>query len=451
MARVNLKVSVSGVRGTVGDSLTPSLVSDFAAAFGEYVGGGRVIVGRDTRPSGLLFERAVIAGLLSVGCQPVTIGVAPTPTVQIAVDEYKANGGVVITASHNCIEWNALKFIGRSGIFLNHSEAAELLNIYNQSDRNYVPEEDLRNIRSLKDVFDIHKERIFRKIDAEKIRSAKFRVAIDCCNGAGAPYAKTFLEELGCETVMLFAEMDGVFRRKPEPVPENLTALREAVVKNGCDIGFAQDPDADRIGIVDSGGSALSEQYPLVLAVEHVLSKTSGPVVVNIQTSKAAGDVAAKYNCPLHLTAVGEINVTTKMLQTGAVIGGEGGSGGIIYPAVHPCRDSFTGMALILEMMAERAQSLTAILKDIPRYYSATAKVPCPMAKAVEIIRALKEKYSGENPVAIDGLRIDRDDAWILVRASNTEPVVRIFAEAADKEKALRLIDEFKEQIKNAS
>jgi phosphomannomutase len=371
--------------------------------------------------------------------------------VQIAVDEYKANGGVVITASHNCAEWNALKFIGRSGIFLNHSEAAELLNIYNQSDRNYVTEEDLRNIRSLKGVFDIHKERIFRKIDAEKIRSAKFRVAIDCCNGAGAPYAKAFLEELGCETVMLFAEMDGVFRRKPEPVPENLTALREAVVKNGCDIGFAQDPDADRIGLVDSGGSALSEQYPLVLAVEHVLSKTSGPVVVNIQTSKAVGDVAAKYNCPLHLTAVGEINVTTKMLQTGAVIGGEGGSGGIIYPVIHPCRDSFTGMALILEMMVERAQSLTAILKDIPRYYSATAKVPCPTAKAIDIIRALKEKYSGENLIAIDGLRIDRDDAWILVRASNTEPVVRIFAEAADKEKALRLIDEFKEQIKDAS
>lgn len=449
MARVNLKVSVSGVRGTVGDSLTPSLIAGFAAAFGEYVGGGRVIVGRDTRPSGPMFERAVVAGLLSVGCQPVLIGVVPTPTVQVMVDEYKANGGIAITASHNPAEWNALKFIGASGIFLNDNEAAELLNIYNQPDRGYVFEDDYRNVRKVENAFNVQKSRIFRQIDREIIRKAKLKVAVDCCNGAGAPYARAFLEELGCEVVTLFEETDGIFRRKPEPVPENLTELCKAVVAHKCDIAFAMDPDADRIVVVDAAGQPVGEQYSVVLATEHVLSKTPGSVVVNVQTTKALSDVAAQYNCPVYLTPVGEINVTSKMLSVGAVIGGEGGSGGIIYPAVHPCRDSFTGMALVLEMMAMRKQSLAQILAGIPRYTSSSTKVPCSASKAVDVIRKLTAKYADASPTTIDGLRLDWANAWVLIRASNTEPIVRVFAEALNQKRADDLVAQFAAEIKD--
>jgi len=443
MARVNLKVSVSGVRGTVGDALTPSLMAGFAAAFGEYVGGGRVIVGRDTRPSGPMYERAVVAGLLSVGCQPVLIGVVPTPTVQVMVDEYNANGGIAITASHNPSEWNALKLIGASGIFLNYAEAAELLDIYNQPDRGYVPEEEYRNVRTVENAFDVQKGRIFEQIDLDVIRAAKLKVAVDCCNGAGAPYSRDFLEELGCEVVTLFEETDQGFQRKPEPVAENITALSKAVVEHKCDIGFAQDPDADRIVIVGADGVPAGEQYSVVLAAEHVLAKNPGPVVVNVQTTKALNDVAAKYKCDAHLTPVGEINVTGKMLEVGAVIGGEGGSGGVIYPAVHPCRDSFTGMALVLEMMAMRKQSLAKIFEGIPRYKSAGAKVPCSAAKAVTVLRKLTAQYADANPITIDGLRLDWDDSWVLIRASNTEPIVRVFAEALDQKRADDLVAQF--------
>ncbi len=447
MSRVNLKVSVSGVRGTVGEALTPSLITNFAAAFGEYVGGGRVIVGRDTRPSGPMYERAVVAGLLSVGCQPVLIGVVPTPTVQVMVDEYNANGGIAITASHNPAEWNALKLIGASGIFLNYAEAAELLDIYNQPDRGYVQEEEYRNVRSFENAFDVQKNRIFKQIDIDVIRSAKLKVAVDCCNGAGAPYTRDFLEELGCDVVALFEETGQGFQRKPEPVAENITALRQAVVEHKCDIGFAQDPDADRIVVVGADGIPVGEQYSVVLAAEHILSKTPGPVVVNVQTTKALTDVAAKYNCEAHLTPVGEINVTSKMLKIGAVIGGEGGSGGVIYPAVHPCRDSFTGMALVLEMMAMRKQSLAEIFEGIPVYKSAGAKVPCSPIRAVEILRELTVKYADANPVTTDGLRLDWDDSWVLIRASNTEPIVRIFAEALDQKRADDLVAQFRKRV----
>lgn len=447
MARVNLKVGVSGVRGTVGDALTPPLIAGFAAAFGEYVGGGRVIVGRDTRPSGPMFEHAVVAGLLSVGCQPVLLGTVPTPTVQVMVDEYKANGGIAITASHNPPEWNALKLIGPSGVFLDLNEAAELLNIYNQPERGYVFEDDYRNVRTVDNAFGVHQNRIFRRIDRDRIRSAGFRVAVDCANGAGALYARGFLEELGCAVTTLFDETDGLFRRKPEPLPENLPELCRIVREQRCDIGFAQDPDGDRIAIVGADGVPAGEQVSVVLAVEHVLSKTPGPVVVNVQTTKALSDVAAKYNCPVSFTPVGEINVTAAMREAGAVVGGEGSSGGVIWPAVHLCRDSFSAMALILEMMAVRKQSLAEILAGLPRYVSASAKVPCPASHAVDVLRRLTAAYADAGPVTTDGLRLDFGDAWVLIRASNTEPVMRIFAEALTAQRAQELARRFAGEI----
>lgn len=443
----NLKVSVSGVRGVVGDTLTPLLITNFAAAFGEYVGKGRIIVGRDTRLTGKMYEDAVVAGLLSVGCQPVLIGIVPTPTVQILVEEYKAKGGIAITASHNPEQWNALKLIGESGIFLNVREASELLNIYNQPDRLFVQEPEIRKIREVENAFDVQKKKIFSKINVEAIRKAKLKVAVDCCNGAGAPYTKDFLEYLGCEVYPIFEEIDGCFRRKPEPIPENLTELSKTVKENKCAIGFAQDPDADRIVIMDSSGKAIGEQLSVVLATEHILSKTPGPVVVNIQTTKAIDAVVQKYNSSLYHTPVGEINVTMKMLECAAVIGGEGGSGGVIWPALHPCRDSFSGMALILEMMATRHESLEKILHTIPQYYSATKKIPCSAGNAVAIIRKLSAKYADANPNLIDGLRLDWKDSWMLLRSSNTEPMIRIFAEGLTQKKADDLVKQFADEV----
>jgi phosphomannomutase len=432
----SLKVSVSGVRGIVGDSLTPSLIAGFSAAFGDYVGKGRVLVGRDTRVSGVMAEHAVVAGLLSVGCHPVLAGIVPTPSLQMAVGERHAAGAVVISASHNDAEWNALKFIGPGGIFLNESESAELLDIYYQPDASFVPESAHRDVTCAEGVFEAHAERIFRKVDTELIKRRAFRVAADCCNGVGALCSAGFLRELGCTVVPLFDETDGVFRRPPEPRAENLTALARAVRENACDAGFAQDPDGDRIAVVTDRGDCAGEQYSLALAVDHVLSKTPGNVVANIQTTKAVEDIAAARGCKTFYSMVGEINVTKKILAEKAVVGGEGGSGGVIWPAVHPCRDSFSAMALVLEMMAVRKQKLSDILAGLPKYHSVNAKVPCGRVAAHDLVRHLRDKHAGLNPVIIDGIRLNIGGGWALVRPSNTEPALRITAEAADPSSA---------------
>jgi phosphomannomutase len=447
MSGVNLKVSVSGVRGIVGESLTPLLIADFAAAFGEYIGGGRVVVGRDTRPSGRMYEHAVVAGLLSVGCQPVLLGIVPTPTVQIMVDELKANGGVVITASHNPAPWNALKFVGANSLFLDAAEAAELLDIYNQRDRAFVEEDDLRGTRHEHDAFAVHQRRLYALLDCARLRAARFKVAIDCCNGVGAYFSRGFLEGLGCEVVTLFDETDGVFRRTPEPVAANLSALGDTVRAHGCVVGFAQDPDGDRLAIVNAQGHPIGEQATVVLGADHVLACSPGPVVVNVQTTRALTDVARAHGCVVHYAPVGEINVANMMLAMGAVIGGEGGSGGLIWPAFHACRDSHVGMALVLEMMAVRNQTLDQILAGIPQYCTARARVPCSAARAVHVVRALTRAHTQARATLIDGLRLDWDDAWVLVRGSNTEPIMRVFAEATTQQRADELVRQFAHEI----
>ncbi|MCK5844536.1 MAG: phosphoglucosamine mutase [Victivallales bacterium] len=442
-----LKIGVSGVRGVVGDSLTPALVAGFAASFGSYVGAGIVLVGRDTRPTGPMIEKAVVAGLVSVGCRPLLLGIVPTPTVLINVKELHARGGVAITASHNPEEWNALKLIGPSGVFLNSSETSELLDIYNQPDTAFVGEEDFKRLKTQKNSFAVHQKRVFDAVDVESIRAARFKIAMDSCDGAGAPYAAGFLRDLGCDVISLFDSVDGKFRRSPEPIPKNLSTLSETVVAEGCAIGFALDPDADRLVVVDDKGTPVSEQYSVVLAAEHVLSRSPGKFVVNIGTTKTADDVAAKYGCEIFHSKIGEINVTEMMLAKNAVIGGEGGSGGIIFPEVHPCRDGFSGMALILEMMAERKCSISRIMHDLPRYQAANRKVPCSAENALKVIRELIKKYPDLNVQTLDGLRIDWEDRWILLRPSNTEPIIRVIAEAKTAEQAANLADEFVAEI----
>lgn len=438
-----LKVGVSGVRGVVGESLTPQLAATFAQACGSYLGGGRILVGRDTRPSGPMLEHAVAAGLLSVGCQPAHTGVCPTPSLQVLVAERKAAGGIMISASHNPVQWNAMKFIGPRGLFLDEHQARELLDLYHQADFRLAAETDLKTAADEPDATKPHFDRVRSYLDVDAIRAARFRVAVDCVNGVGAVFSRPFLESLGCEAISICDVPDGRFARNAEPLPEHLGALGEAVRKHSCALGFAQDPDGDRLALVDETGAPIGEDYTLVLAVKHALQRKRGPVVINIATSRAVDDVAAAAGCEVIRTKVGEINVTQQMLSCGAAVGGEG-SGGVILPEVHPCRDGFMAMGLTLELMARDRRPLSRIVADLPRYHIVKDKVLCSADQAPAALRTLREHYASQRISRLDGLRVDFTRSWLLVRPSNTEPIIRFTAEAPGVDEAQALIAEAK-------
>ena len=434
-----LKIGVSGVRGVVGESLSPVLVADFAAAFGEFAGGGRVLVGRDTRSSGEMYENAVAAGLLSVGIQPVLTGILPTPSLQVAVRETSASGAIAITASHNGNEWNALKFIGADGLFLNQIANDELLDIYNQPDSNYVPENRIRTEKLMYDAFRIHQEKILRSVDADAIRKKHFRVAVDCCNGGGALYSRKFLEAFGCEVISVFDTCGNGFERPPEPVPANLGALSECVKKHHCAVGFAQDPDGDRISLVSGSGAIPGVQNSAALIAGHLIrNNRSGTVVLNIQTTTAIEQIAGECGVEVLYCPVGEVNVTDAMNVSGAILGIEGSSGGIIYPKISMCRDSYAAMAVVLEMLAQRGMTIDSMLETLPCLSSVSVKVLCPSAQAgVNALREIRSRYLDRNPIVVDGVRIDMGGgAWVLLRRSNTEPVIRILAESSEESTA---------------
>jgi len=443
-----LKFSEAGVRGIVGDSLTPQLTASLASTFGRYTGSGRVIVARDTRSSGKMLEQAVIAGLLAVGCQPLILGIVPTPTVQLMVTHYKANGGIVITASHNPVEWNALKFIGPQGIFLDIRESMELFDIFTQGNLDYCPENDFKELRYETNAFELHMQRIFKEIDIESIRARKFKVALDCCNGVGALYSKHFLEELGCKVVSIYDKPNGIFERPPEPLAKNLTKLSETVKKHNCAIGFAHDPDGDRMTLVDNNGQAMNPQSTISLTVEHVLYEDPGPVVVNIQTSRAVEDIAKSYGCEVFYSKVGEINVVNMMMDKDSEIGGEGNCGGVIWRRLHPGRDSYVAMALMLEMLALNNESMSDICASIPKYFTISDKFPCSTFRAREIIHEFNKRYKNYECITFDGLRINLPDGWVLIRGSNTEPVLRLTVEAKKQQDAKKLLHDFSEEIK---
>ena len=445
-----LKIGVSGVRGVVGKSLSPVLVADFAAAFGEFAGGGRVLVGRDTRSSGEMYENAVAAGLLSVGIQPVLTGILPTPSLQVAVRETSASGAIAITASHNGNEWIALKFIGADGLFLNQIANDELLDIYNQPDSNYVPENRIRTEKLMYDAFRIHQEKILRSVDTDAIRKKHFRVAVDCCNGVGALYSRKFLEAFGCEVISIFDTCGNGFERPPEPVPANLGALSECVKKHHCAVGFAQDPDGDRISLVSGSGAIPGVQNSAALIAGHLIrNNRSGTVVLNIQTTTAIEQIAGECGVEVLYCPVGEVNVTDAMNASGAFLGIEGSSGGIIYPKISMCRDSYAAMAVVLEMLAQRGMTIDSMLETLPCLSSVSVKVLCPSAQAgVNALREIRSRYLDRNPIVVDGVRIDMGGgAWVLLRRSNTEPVIRILAESSEESTAERLARDFEKEL----
>jgi phosphomannomutase len=436
-----LKISISGVRGVVGESLTPTLLVRFAQAFGTYVGPGAVVIGRDTRTSGEMVRHAVVAGLLSAGCRVIDLDVCPVPTVQLLVRARRARGGIAITASHNPAEWNALKFVNAAGLFLTAAQARQLLDIYHQGEYAKVPGAEMRGVEREEGAADLHIARVLDALGPVPARGRRPRVVVDSCNGAGSVVAPRLLEALGAEVFRLNTTPDGLFPRAAEPLPENLGALCARVRETGADVGFAQDMDADRLAVVSERGEAVGEEYTLVLAARYVLGREPGPVVANLSTTDALDFVAAEAGCPLYRSKIGEANVTEEMRRVGAVIGGEG-NGGVIYPRVNFARDSLVGMALTLHLLAETGRTVTELLADLPPRFMLKERLSCRSDRIGRALKAVRSAYAGHPLDLRDGVKVAQDGGWLLVRGSNTEPIIRLVAEGETEAEARRMIAE---------
>lgn len=429
-----LMKSVSGIRGVVGESLTPELVMSVASAFAAYTRRGMVVVGRDSRPTGEAISGLVCSTLVLSGCRVIEIGVVPTPTVQVMVEHLKAAGGMVISASHNPIQWNAFKLIGKTGMFLNAREIAAFFALMERA-RTYPRWDGIGGIENNGESHAIHIRKVLAAIDAPLVRAAKFRVALDSVNGAGSLITQSLLKELGCEVRTVHCQPDGLFPRGAEPLAENLGDLAALVRRERADVGFAQDPDADRLAIVDETGRPIGEENTLALVTEHMLSIKPGRVVINLSTTRAVEDIAKNYGAKVKRTRVGEINVADEMRRGGARIGGEG-NGGVISPDVHLGRDSLAGIACVLEMMARRKMTVSGLASRLPAYVMRKGKVPAGKAGGQEKrLAAIAAGFAREKITDIDGLRIDfvREGpfrgGWVHLRSSNTEPIFRIIAE----------------------
>ena len=448
-----LMKSVSGIRGIVGESFTPELICKAAPAFAKYAGGGTVIVGRDSRPTGEALSMNIISSLLLSGCDVVDIGIVPTPTVQIMVEELKAAAGIVVSASHNPVEWNALKLINKEGTFLFPGEVKKFFALM-EGQLPFKKWDKVGSLTKRSDASEIHINKILKEIDSAGIKKKKLHVVIDSVNGAGSLITPELLEKLGCKVTCINCIPDGIFPRGAEPLPENLDMLSKAVIKNKAHIGFAQDPDADRLAIVDEKGVPLGEEYTITMVADHLLSKKKGRVVVNLSTTRAVEDIAARYGVPFTRTKVGEINVVENMKKKGARIGGEG-NGGVISPDLHLGRDSLAGIGYILEMIAERNIPVSEIKKSMPQYYMKKGKLKLKsMTQVPAIIEKIKAEYAGEKISTLDGLRIDFVksgellNGWIHLRSSNTEPVFRVIAESDSPEKTEMIYRLFAKMIK---
>src|SRR5215213_4241128 len=436
-----LKISISGVRGVVGQSLTPQLLTRFAQAFGTHTGSGTIVIGRDPRTSGEMVKHAVVSGLLSTGSRVVDIGLCPVPTVQLQVRHRRAQGGIAITASHNPAEWNALKFIGSTGLFLDSGQARELLDIYHQGQYTKVGGAELRTVEEIEGATDLHIKSILDVLGPLPQAKKKLRVVLDSCNGAASLVAPKLIEALGAEVIPINVTPDGSFPRGAEPVPENLGDLCRVVKEHQADIGFAQDMDADRLAIVSDHGEAIGEDYTLVLAALYVLGREKGPVVANLSTTSAVADVAKKFGSPVFLTKIGEVNVTDVMQQQRAVIGGEG-NGGVIYPRINFARDSLVGIALVLHLLAESGKSITELLSDIPRYTIMKEKMACRSDRIAGVLRTVRQEFAEYPMDTRDGVKVIVPDGWLLVRGSNTEPIIRVVAESKSEERAMALVND---------
>lgn len=439
-----LMVSVSGVRGRVGEALTPEIVAKFASGFGAWaLAAGRsrlVVVGRDSRVSGPMFHRIVVGSLQSVGATVIDLGMSTTPTTQLAVEHHHAAGGLMISASHNPIEWNALKMIGATGLFLDAIEGTAMREIM-EAGAPRAKWQELGDVIPDTKAIERHIDAVLALpfVDVERIRARKFKVALDSCRGAGAIIVPELLDRLGCTVTSINLEPDGRFPRPPEPVPENLGDLERLVRDSRADIGLAVDPDVDRLALVSEEGKAIGEDYTLALASKLVLRHRKGPVVINLSTSRVVDDVAMAAGAPVIRAPVGEVNVAVRMRAEKAAIGGEG-NGGVILPELHLGRDAPLGIALVLQLLAEEGRTLSAIVADHPRYTIVKDKLERPDASLTTVYEALRGAFPDASADTQDGLRLAWSDRWVHVRPSGTEPIVRVIAEAPTGAQARELV-----------
>lgn len=454
---MSLIKSISGIRGTIGgrpgEGLSPLDIVKFTAAYATFIrntaetSSNLIIVGRDARLSGPMVNDLVSATLRGMGFDVVNIGMASTPTTEVAVAGLGACGGIIITASHNPLQWNALKLLNAKGEFLNDKEGKEVLRIAADEAFSFAPVEALGkemtdqtwNMRHIEKVLSL------RLVDREAIAKAGFTVAVDAVNSVGGVVIPQLLRALGVKNIIeLNCEPNGRFAHTPEPIPQNLTGISDLLKTGVADVGFVVDPDVDRLAIVMENGEMFVEEYTLVAVADYVLQHTPGSTVSNLSSSRALGDVTRAHGCEYHASAVGEVNVVTKMKETGAVIGGEG-NGGVIYPEAHYGRDALVGVALFLTLLAHSGKKVSELKAGYPPYEIAKNKVELtPEIDVDAILEKMKERYAGEKITDIDGVKIDFADSWVHLRKSNTEPIIRIYAEAATMEKAEALAESVK-------
>ena len=461
---MSLIKSISGIRGTIGgaagDGLTPLDIVKFTSAYATFIrrttkkSSNVIVVGRDARLSGAMVNDVVVGTLIGMGFDVVNIGLATTPTTEIAVVAENACGGIIITASHNPKQWNALKLLNEDGEFLNDAQGKEVLAIAEREDFDYAEVDNLGKVYVNDTYMQRHIDSVLKLklVDVEAIRNANFTVAVDAVNSIGGVVIPTLLKKLGVKNVIeLYCEPTGKFGHTPEPIPENLTDIASLMAQGKADVGFVVDPDVDRLAIIMENGEFFVEEYTLVSIADYVLSQTPGATVSNLSSSRALRDVTVAHGCQYTAAAVGEVNVVTEMKRTGAVIGGEG-NGGVIYPESHYGRDALVGVALFLTLLAKSGKKVSELKKTYPQYSIAKNKIQLtPDIDVDAILKAVKEHYASEKITDIDGVKIDFADCWVHLRKSNTEPIIRIYSEASTMEKAESLAEDMKKVIASLS
>ncbi|MGA7161408.1 MAG: phosphoglucosamine mutase [Bacteroidota bacterium] len=452
---MSLMISISGIRGVVGENLTPDVVVKYAAAFAEYCNRGTVVLGRDGRVTGSSIAHIVSSTLLQMGCNVVAIGVCPTPTVAIAVEKMKAAGGLAVTASHNPNQWNGMKFFAPGGMFLNSDENKKFWQIADRGNFTFAQWNKQGKYTADSSAVEDHIKTILSLpyIHCDQIRKRKLNVVVDCVNAAGGVIVPRLLREFGCNVIEMNCDVSGIFSHTPEPIPENLRDLAKRVVEEKADVGIAVDPDVDRLVFIDEKGRPFVEEYTIASAVKFVLDaekklgSTKHNVVVNLSTTRAVDDIAAEYGAKVFRTPVGEINVASKMKALHSVIGGEG-SGGVILPEVHFGRDAVVGIGLFLQLLVDFGGKTSDLKSSLPQYTIVKDKIELGSLMPDVLLQRLYKKYSKTEKTNMDdGLKIDFASSWVHLRKSNTEPIVRVIAEAKSRDEAAALVERFKKEI----
>jgi phosphomannomutase len=444
----SLKIGITGVRGIVGETFTPEVAVEFSQAFGTYLDGGRILVCRDTRPSGPMVRAAVIGGLLAAGCEVIDLGVSPTPSLQLAVSWLKADGGIAITAGHNPSSWNALKFVRSDGLYLNPTQAEELLDIFHQGEFAKATWDEIKPAIQSQDPIAHHIQLLKTTIDLEAIKSRRLKVAVDCCNGACSRLIPFWLKEIGCEVLAINDDPSATFPHAPEPKPETMAQLSAVVKAGNADIGFAHDADGERLGIVTELGQPLSEELTFALATRIRLEQKTGTVVTNVSTTRAIEQIAAAYGATVVRTQVGQTYISEGVIDLNGVIGGEG-SGGVTVPELHATHDSAAAVGLIIEGLARTGKPVSSFVMELPRLTMLKHNLPVEPHRLYSVLQNFRVGIERDQLAhdLTDGIRVELPQGWVHVRASNTESMIRVIVEADEARSAQDLLEWVRDRL----